>query len=261
MTRVFSPRPVICIAAMAAVLLLASLCGAAELADDTAPATRRTLLQHIHAGGAIGYVIILLSIAGTALIIDGFMRLKHEKLVPTPFVEQASQLAQRGRFTELLALCKSHDSLFARITGAALSQGQWGVVAVREAMQQHGEKEITLLRQRVGYIAFLAAIAPMLGLLGTVVGLIQSFQVLGESKGAARPDELAVGISVAMVTTELGLIVAVPLMLFHMLLRDRVTRIGQRAAAECERLTRVMAVVVENRQRERPSEPQVTVRS
>jgi biopolymer transport protein ExbB len=248
-----------------AVVLLTFLCRApacwAQAGDAAPTSTRRTLLEHIHAGGAIGYFIILMSIAGMALIVDAFLRLKEEKLVPAPMVEQARQLAQRGRFSELLALCKSHDSLLAHIVAAAMSQGSWGIEAVREAMQQQGEREMTQLRQRVGYIALLAAIAPMIGLLGTVVGLIQSFQVLGESKGAARPDELAVGISMAMVTTELGLIVAVPLICFHAVLRDRVTRIGQRAAAECERLVRIMAVVVETRQRERPAEPQVSVRS
>lgn len=249
--------------AMFLLLLLAT----ASLAQDapaepiSGPATRQTLLGHIQAGGVIGYIIILLSVVGIALVVDAFLRLKDEKLVPPPLAEQAQQFAGRGRFSELLAICKTHDSLLARVLAAALSQGNWGVEAVREAMQQQGEKEITGLRQRVGYIAFLAAIAPMLGLLGTVVGLIQSFEVLGQSKGAARPDELAVGISVAMVTTELGLIVAVPLMFFHMLLRDKVTRISQRCAAECERLTRVMAVVVEARQRDRPAEPQVAVRT
>ena len=244
------------------VALLLALGAECRAETPAAPSpARTTLLEHVQAGGVIGYFIILLSIAGIALVVDAFMRLKDEKLIPPPMIDQSHQLAARGRFSELLSLCRTHDSMFARIVAAALSQGNWGVEAVREAMAQQGEKEVTQLRQRIGYIGFLAAVAPMLGLLGTVVGLIQSFQVLGQSKGAARPDELAVGISVAMVTTELGLIIAVPLMFFHMLLRDKVTRLAQRCAAECERITRVMAVIVETRQRERPPEPQVAARS
>jgi len=248
--------------AIVLVLLGSTLCWA-QNSSPPAPAdpSRQTLLEHIQAGGAIGYFILVLSVVGVALVVDAFMRLHEQKLIPPPMVEQAQQLAQRGRFAELLAICRTHDSFLARVLAAGLSQGNWGIEAVRESMGQQGEAEVTRLRQRVGYIAFLAAVAPMLGLLGTVVGLIQSFEVLGQSRGAARPDELAVGISVAMVTTELGLIVAVPLMFFHMLLRDRVTRISQRCAAECERVIRVMSVVIETRRTQasatRPAGPEV----
>lgn len=228
--------------------------------DPPAPAAteeaRQTMLEYVQAGGVIGYVIIALSIVGVALVVEGFLRLKEERLIPPAMVEQAAHLAQRGRFSELLALAKTHESLFARIVAAALSQGNLGIEAVREGMRQQGEREVTLLRQRMGYVGFLAAIAPMLGLLGTVAGMIRSFRVLGEAKGSATPDELAVGIAIALVTTCMGLVIAVPLMFFHALFRDRVTRIGQKAAAECERLLRIMAVVVNQRPEVRGPKPE-----
>lgn len=216
--------------------------------QEPAAASERTLLDLIQAGGWVGYAIILLSLVGIALIVDGFLRLREEVLVPAHLTEQIHQLASARQFEQLLGLCRGHDSLVARVIVAGLSDGKMGLDAVREAMQQQGVSEITRLRQRIGYIGLIAGIAPMLGLLGTVVGMIVSFRLLGESRGVARPDELALGISQALVTTCMGLIVAVPMMFFHAMLRDRITRIGQDVAAVGDRMLRLSAVAMSQTQ-------------
>lgn len=246
-------RCILTLLAASAVLVLGDA-ALAQSSDDTAQAvSSRTFLDLVQAGGLVGYAIILLSVVGVALIVDGFIRLRPEKLVPPSLMEQAQELARLDRFGELLNVCKANDSLLGRIVAGALSDGSWGLEAVRERMQQEGSREITHLRQRVGYIGLIASIAPMLGLLGTVVGMIASFKLLGEAKGAARPDELAQGISLALVTTCMGLIVAVPLMFFYAYLRDRITRIGQDAAAAGEKLLRIMSVVIDARLAAQPA--------
>ncbi len=194
-----------------------------------------------------GFAIILLSCCGVALIVDGFVRLKDQKLVPSTLAEQVHDLTSKGRFEEVLALCKTHDSLLGRVIAGGLADGRLGIDAVREGLEQQGVMEVTRLRERVGYIGLIASVAPMLGLLGTVTGMIASFRLLGESQGAARPDELALGISQALVTTCMGLIVAVPLMFFHAYFRNRITRIGNEAAAVGEKMLRIMQVVLETR--------------
>ena len=219
--------------------------GAPSIGSEAAP--RQGVAKLIQAGGAVGYVIIALSVAGIALVVDAFLKLSEEKLMPPALVKQAMELANQRKFAELRRACGTNESALASILASALGEGSWGLDAVREGMEQQGNKQMTRLHQRVGYIGFIAAIAPMLGLLGTVTGMIRSFNVLGHAQGAARPDQLATGISEALVTTCMGLIVAVPLMFFHTFLRDRVTRIGQSVAATCEKLLRIMAVVVENR--------------
>jgi biopolymer transport protein ExbB len=231
---------------LAAVLVLAVSVGPAAAQDDAAKpgGSSKSLLDFIRAGSVVGYVIIALSFAGIALVIDAFVHLKDDKLLPPAIFRQCDALARTGKFSEMLTFCQAGDSMLAQVVGEALEQGQLGIDAVRETMQESGTRAITRLQQRVGYIGFIAAIAPMLGLLGTVTGMIRSFDVLGASKGAARPDELAVGISEALVTTCMGLVVAVPLMFFHNYFRDRVTRIGQAASGQCERLLRVMTAVV-----------------
>ena len=250
-------------AAIAGAVVLLTLAGSAgaQVGDATTTAgldegaSRQGLLQMIHAGGAVGYVIILLSIAGVALVVDAFVKFKEDKLLPPALVKQSLELAHQGKFSELRRVCATHQSMLARIVESALTEGSWGIEAVREGMEQHGTRHLTRLHQRVGYIGFIAAIAPMLGLLGTVTGMIRSFDVLGNAQGAARPDQLAIGISEALMTTCMGLIVAVPLMFCHTILRDRVTRIGQNAAATCEKLLRIMAVVVDGHSKAPPPEP------
>lgn len=219
--------------------------GSAGEAADTP--VQRSLLDLVQAGGPVGYAIILLSLCGLALVVDSYLRLKDEKLVPQNLADQVHELTTKGRFEEVLSLCKTHDSMLARVIAGGLSDGKLGIDAVREGLEQQGVMEVTRLRERIGYIGLIASVAPMLGLLGTVTGMIASFRLLGEAQGAARPDELALGISQALVTTCMGLIVAVPLMFFYAFFRNRITRIGNDAAAVGEKMLRIMSVVLETR--------------
>jgi len=233
-------------AAMAAVVVM-GLGLAAHAASDAGPPgdagppeARKSVADFIRDGGPVGYVIIFLSFVGLALVVDALLNLQAYKLMPPPLAEQMIQLARQGRVADLLNVARTVDCMLGRIVVGTLGQGRMSLADVQDTMQEQGEREVTRLQQRVTYIGFIAAIAPMLGLLGTVTGMIQSFNVLGVEQGAARPDELAKGISEALVTTCMGLVVAVPLMFFHIYFRGRVTRIGQDAAGYCERLVRTL---------------------
>ena len=208
----------------------------------------------VHSSDMVAFVqaatalpIMLLSVLGIYLVIDSFIHLKMDKLMPPLVTDQLTSLARTGRFGELLTFSKASDCVISRIVGSGLAQGSFGLPAVRQAMQEQGIKEVTRLNQRVGYLGFLGSIGPMLGLLGTVAGMIGSFNVLGSSKGAARPDELASGISLALVTTCMGLVLAIPLMFFHNYFRDRVTRLGQESSGVCERILQIMTTVIDTR--------------
>lgn len=233
-----------------ALIFLGCLGGAAFAAGADSPVAQdeKSVFDFVKAGGVIGYVIILLSFAGVAMIINGFMLVREDKLIPSGIVEQAEKLALQGKFAEVMTIYKTSDSMVSNIMSDALSRGQLGIDAVREIMQELGGKEITRLRQRIGYVGFIASVAPMLGLLGTVTGMISSFGVLGATQGSAPPSELAVGISEALVTTCMGLIVAIPLMFFHSLLRDRVSRVSEDLAGTCDRLLRSMNVAIQLRE-------------
>ena len=141
--------------------------------------------------------------------------------------------------------------MLGRIISAGLSDGRLGLDAVREGLEQQGVMEVTRMRERIGYIGLIASVAPMLGLLGTVTGMIASFRLLGEAQGAARPDELALGISQALVTTCMGLVRCGA---FDVLLR-LFSATGSHAWAmkpprQARRCSELMSVVLETRKME-----------
>lgn len=206
------------------------------------------------AGGVVGYVIMALSVLSAGLVIDSLIHVRSVKLLPPTLIEQCLSIARKGKFSDIL-LVAQNDTMLGRIIRAGFSQGQFGLPAVRQAMQEQGVREVTRLNQRVGYLGFIGSVGPMLGLLGTVVGMIGSFNVLGSAKGSARPDELATGISLALVTTCEGLVLAIPMMFFHNHFRDRVLRLGQESSGVCERLLMVVGGIVESRARAASSAP------
>ena len=211
-------------------------------APGEAGVASRSLLDLVLAGGPVGFVLIGLSLVGLALVIHSAVRLRARELVPPALADEVVSLARKRRFEEVLSLTRTSDTLLGRVVAAGMSEGTLGLDAVREGLQQRGEREFTRLRQFNGYLGLIAAVAPMLGLLGTVTGMISSFELLGERQGTARPDELAVGISQALVTTCMGLILAVPLTFFYAFFRDRIQRIAQETSAVGERLLRAMSV-------------------
>jgi len=182
-------------------------------------------------------------------VIDLLLRIKRDRTFPESLVRHAMELAEQGKASELLSMSKASDTMFGRIIGGALDRGRHGIDVVRQEVQQLGEREIFKLRNRVTQVGVIATAGPMLGLLGTVIGMINSFSVLGESKNAARPDELAAGISLALITTCQGLVLAVPLIFVHMYLRDRVSQTSQEAAHVSEKLLGLLATGTANRQR------------
>ena len=223
--------------------------GAGSTSTPPAEVETKSAFQFVTGGGVVGYIIIALSVLAVALVIDLVLRMKRDRTFPEQLVRHAMELAEQGRAGEILSMSKASDTLFGRIIGGALDRGRYGIEVVRQEVQQIGEKEIFKLRNRVAQIGVIATAGPMLGLLGTVIGMINSFSVLGESKNAARPDELAAGISLALITTCQGLVLAVPLIFVHMWLRDRVTQVSQEAAHVSEKLLGLLATGAANRHR------------
>ncbi len=257
-------RCVMCISLVVLSLAPAIAAQTGAAADSAAAPTHnvsRSMLDFIRAGGPVGYVIILLSVGVLALVIDTFLRTRRDRLIPPALADELDRLARQGRFGDVLATAKTSDSTLGRIVAAGVARGEQGLPAIREGLQEAGTREMTRLFQQIGYIGLATTIAPMLGLLGTVTGMTRSFNVMGMTKGAARPDELAVGIAEALVTTVMGLALALPLACLHSWFRDRVTKAGQETSAICERLLRSMTLAHEARQVSRTTTPQLqTVR-
>ena len=188
----------------------------------------KTLLQHIASGGPIGFLIILISFAAVALIVIHSIQFRLNKLAPPEQFERLQDLLNRRDLDGAREYCddEEHDSFLTRVVGSALARcarSPFGLLEFRGALEESGRDQVARLYRATEGLALIATVAPMLGLLGTVVGMVEAFNTLGNSAGGfAKPDELAASISVALITTVLGLVVAIPASAFLVYFRNRI---------------------------------------
>jgi len=181
-----------------------------------------TLWQMLKTGGFIMLVLAVISVVTTAMVIYNFMTLKITVLAPRHFSEEVVKRLEEGKFKSVQTMCKTEQNIISAIIVAGLNRLGKGPLIVREAMENCARKEIGNLWQNISYLADIAAVAPLIGLLGTVLGMIQAFNVIAFQTAVVKPILLAGGVSKAMVTTAGGLIVAIPAMLFYTYFKGRV---------------------------------------
>ena len=166
------------------------------------------------------------SVAGFALIADSFITLRQKKIVPASLVEKVRAAMEQGDVIKALKHCEEEPGPLANILSAGFSNVQEGFEVIQEAIGVSASMESEKLLQRVTYLNVVANLAPMLGLLGTVQGMIFAFAVLGTSQaGAMQQSMLAVNIAQALYTTAGGLLSAVPAIGFYYYFRNRATNI------------------------------------
>lgn len=187
-----------------------------------------TLWQIIVAGGEVMVVLAFLSIAALGLIIYYFITIQQDKLFPVDFQDKVVTMVEENNYEQALRLCTDNQNLIANVFLAGLSRKDREKVIIKEAIEDEGRRGIDDIRQKLSYLADVAAISPMVGLLGTVLGMIQAFNVIAFQTGAVKPILLASGISKAMVTTATGLIIAIPAMIFYSFFRGKVLAITAR---------------------------------
>ncbi len=170
-------------------------------------------LDYYRKGGLLMHPLLVMSIVVVTFAIERFMGLMRSKVLPEELVLGLGQLANRkGGLDPRLAyrLCQKHRSTAANVIRAALLKVGRPHAEVEAAVQQAAEREAELLYKNVRPITLAVSVAPLLGLLGTVLGMIKAFAVTSESTTGAKATELALGIYEALITTVAGLIVAIP---------------------------------------------------
>jgi biopolymer transport protein ExbB len=220
------------------------------LAQDTAapgPKTvaSRSILEYIQDGGLLSYVLVTISFVALALIIRNMLMLRQSKLAPPEDFQRLDQLLRENDIEGALALCRSpdHDSFLTRVFGAALlrcSRSPFGFLELRTALEESGQRENDRLHRANDGIGIIAAIGPMLGLLGTVLGMIGAFMTIGTLEGPARSQKLAEFMSLALVNTAEGLFVAIPCTVAFSLFRRRIDHLVSEIADRIEALTRTL---------------------
>jgi biopolymer transport protein ExbB len=150
-------------------------------------------------------------------------------VLPRAFVDRIRALVAKGKTNEALLLCEENASSIALIMAAALRAYEHSTsrAEIKEAVEEVGAREVAHMDRNVEIVGTVATISPLLGLLGTVVGMIQVFRQFVEAyaSGAVGPDTFAQGIWQALITTAYGLVVAIPVLLLYRFLQGRTVRI------------------------------------
>jgi biopolymer transport protein ExbB len=169
---------------------------------------------------------LFLSFTLVALIVMNLLAARRDNVCPVSLVEAFEQHLNSEQYQEAYELARNDESYLGQVLSAGLAKlSSAGYPQAIEAMQEIGEEENMKLEHRLSYIALIGTISPMVGLLGTVDGMIQSFIVIAQSTTTPKPSELAQGISTALVTTLVGLWLAIPAIAAYNLLRNRVARL------------------------------------
>lgn len=178
------------------------------------------MIDLIVKGGVFMYPIILCSIVALAVFFERLWVLRRKHIIPEDFIRKIEKLLRERKVREAIFLCQSDASSIAKIFLAGLKNVQKGMWLVREAVQERGNREAVTLEKNVGILSTIANLTPLLGLLGTVSGMIKTFNAISV-QGIGNPTPLAGGIAEALITTATGLCVAIPTLVGHRLLRDK----------------------------------------
>lgn len=195
--------------------------------DSQAPQGTWEILR---AGGWVGMVIMLLSVAAVALVIEHVMTIREGVLMPPGLAEEVRGLLCEGKLAPAVQRCRREPSFLAFVLQAGLAEADGGWPAVEKAAEDAAADQSARLFRKIEYLSVIGNIAPMLGLLGTVMGMIIAFQQVAGTPGGVQAADLAGGIYKALVTTVEGLIVAIPSLAAFAVFRNRVDQLAAEAA-------------------------------
>ena len=189
-----------------------------------------SLLALINKGGIVGYLIILLSIIAGGLIIDYSLTIRKSKILPDKDVESLKTIIKKGGTTDLPEFEKGKGSFISRVVTAGLRESQSGYPEMLKAMEDTIEAASGNISRKIEHLNVIGNIAPMMGLLGTVIGMLRCFNEITHVAGVIDPKQLAGGIFEALVTTCMGLVVAIPSLYSYAIFRNRVEEFTGKAA-------------------------------
>jgi biopolymer transport protein ExbB len=176
----------------------------------------------IQAGGWLMIPLVLSSLVAIAVVLALFMTLKKSKVTPEGLTDKAQKLARSGKMTKSHIQQIREGSLLGSVLAAGLENINQPRHVIRESIEESGRHAIHKMDKYMTTLGTIAAIAPLLGLLGTVVGMIVVFNEMLKQGGVGNPADLAGGISQALVTTAFGISIAVPALIFHRYFRGKI---------------------------------------
>lgn len=186
------------------------------------PESSTVPFELISQGGILMWPIMFCSCVALAIVIDRFRFLRRATIDTREFMDTMRQILRQNRTQEAIQICDETDAPVARIMKAGILKSNRPKEEIREAIVDAGNLEMPHLERHLSALATCANIAPLLGLLGTVSGMIKAFAQIQNKRGQVNPSDLAEGIGNALVTTAAGLAVAIPILVVYNWLVTRV---------------------------------------
>ena len=238
-SRLHLARLLICMLLVTVVIAAAPTLAFAQ--DSGTGGQQRTMIDVIIDGGLIGGLIIILSVAAVGLMIEHAISIRRGALIPEIVLLEVEELIQNDEIENAVDCCDSagEDCLATAVIHAALVRykaAKFGFAEYKAAAEEAGEVYTGRLYRKTTGLALIAGIAPLLGLSGTVLGMIEAFNTIAATGGLAKPDELAGGIGKALITTLMGLFVAMPAMVAVSFFRNRIDSLVAEAGKRVEQI-------------------------
>ncbi len=183
------------------------------------------MFELFKAGGPLMWIILLCSLVALTIIFERLLTLRTKQVAPASLRKQILELANSGKVTpEKIEVVRSHSPLGAVFAGG-LDNIQYGPEAMREGLEETGKQVVHKLGRYLNTLGTIASITPLIGLLGTVIGMIKVFTAITAS-GVGDPTVLSGGISEALITTAAGLSVGIPCLMFYRHFRGRISELA-----------------------------------
>jgi biopolymer transport protein ExbB len=240
------------------------MAGSGDTANNESLIPTQNLWRILKTGGFLMIPITLCSVIMVAFVFERLVSLRTGRIIPKPFVTRILQQIREGQLDreQALILCEENGSPVAEIFAGGIRK--WGrpAVEVEQGILDAGERATFGLRRYLRVFNTVYTISPLLGLLGTVTGMIRAFNTVAQSDALGRPELLASGISEALLTTAAGLTVAIPALLFYLYFTSRVDRLVIEMDSLGQELVHMISAEdLQNRQKPRsPSKPSRTTR-
>lgn len=173
-------------------------------------------------GGPILWIILVLFFIAAVIIVERILYFKKIRVDEEKLFNRVRSAIEKKHFDEALSICDNNESPLSSLMKSGINHRQFPKHTQKEILQEKANQEVPALEKHLSSLGTISHVSPLLGLLGTVTGNIQSFGLLGGSVVASDPGLLATGISQALVTTAAGLIVAIPAVIFYNFLVSKV---------------------------------------
>ncbi len=183
----------------------------------------RSAMELFQSTGLVGWLMVLVSMTGTALVIEHLVNIRREKLAPTPLAQDLQALIEEEQYDEAVELCDQEGGYLSNLVGAALRLRHAGYQEMINSLEAAANEETFKMQTKISYLSLIGNIGPLLGLLGTVTGMITAFQKIERLK-APTPKDLASGVYESLVNTTMGLFIGITFLTCYFLYKNKVTK-------------------------------------